>query len=88
MTEPDFEYSVEKDAEEGARFETPNENLDDPLDSVGSASKFSPQYLDEEYLQEADLDLGSTGSEASISVPSSSRRKVCICVLPVDPASV
>lgn len=94
MTEPDFrnpeesgiflrtdvETNSDKDAEEDEKNEMPNGNIEDPLDSGGSASKFSPQYLNEEYLQEADMDLDSTESDELQSVASSAGRKVCLCV--------
>lgn len=76
----DVETNSDKDAEEDEQNGTPNENIGDPLDSGGSASKFSPQYMNEEYLQEADMDLDSTESEELQSVASSAGRKVCTCV--------
>lgn len=57
------------------------EGFDDPLDLDVSASKYSPQFLDEEYLQNDDSWSANSSNESvgMQSAGSSAGRKVGIC---------
>lgn len=65
-----------------------DDDFGDPLDSGAGPSRFSPLYLNEEYLQdELDMDSKSSASDERRSVASSTTAKVGSCEFLFDKIS-